>query len=359
MAKKEKFIEEVQPGSYQWLHDKIQEAAFYSLDGLGESLKFDSGLALMNGLSRDELDSHLFVVANLLGDATPRNDVQALAVATLFLQASEKAVSVSAFTSAARFSIRGISCLPESRWTSCQDVTLRLYSIATKSCGYLGQDKKMWELGNIVINQHNCSVLDKLSVYSSHIDFLGNTGKPFAAVDVALKVLKQLGCSFPKNGFLQAIKVFSKLNKMKKDPPTAESLRLLPIMTDPRKMAIAEIVFHLEPYFYYTKQMFLHALCGIKRVELLREGGVCDFTADAFFVVGVVIAALSGNDENTLVRWSELARAMTKIVPSGQHESRAMYSTTLALSWRRPIPSLIKDFDKGYESGMKSGDTEG
>mmetsp|Transcript_58455 Transcript_58455/g.142951 ORF Transcript_58455/g.142951 Transcript_58455/m.142951 type:complete len:1255 (+) Transcript_58455:215-3979(+) len=359
MAKDQNFIEEIEPEKYRWLHDKIQEAALSDIsDERLQALRGEAGIALLHRLSPSNLDLDLFVVANLLRQCSPADDQEAATVAALFLQAAEKATSVSAYLSASVYAIKGIAYLPASCWASYPDIALRLYSIGTQACGYLGLVEKMWALGNVVYNQPSFSVQDKLPVYATYMLYLGNAGKPFDAVDLALDTLKQLGCTFPRNGAVRMMKTLSVLNKLKKTPPTEESLCALPVMTDTKTKAIIRVIFHLEPYFYYTKQLFLYALCAIKRVQLLLSHGMTDFSADAFFVVGHLLSIVTG-DLESLVYWSRLSRTLKEISPGGFHESRVMYATTLAFAWRMPLHGLIKDFTRGYEAGMKVGDTEG
>ena len=182
--------------------------------------------------------------------------------------AAEKAISVSAFQSASKFAKKGIECLPSQAWETCFDQTLRLYSVATEACGYLGESDEMTRFSTAVLEQPKCSLFDRLRVYFVQIDYLGNNGKPFEAVDLALDVLNELGCSFPKRKAIRAITAMRALQRLKKNPPTADSLRNLPVMTDLKKKEILKIIFRLASAFFYTRQIFLYTLTNATAVEL-------------------------------------------------------------------------------------------
>lgn len=316
VAKQEMFIEEPNPHSYQWLHDNIQEAALLSIEpDLLDELKRQVGMVLLVGLSQQDLDDELFVIANLLMSYEPNNDYQAFAAIGLYLRAAEKAMSLSAFASAAKYSQKGISCLPlnGSCWENCFDQSLRLYSLATEACGYLGRVREMWEYSGVILDPSSkCSVLDKLRAYLVRIEYLGNAGNPFDAVDLAISVLDELGCSFPKRGAVQAMQTIRVLGKLKKNPPSPAALRNLPPIKDRNKREIIKIIFRLEAIFYYTKQVFLYALASAKTIELVLEYGLCDYSAGAFFTVGNILTAMSG-DMKHIINWSKLSRHVTEV----------------------------------------------
>ena len=358
LAVQEQFIEHVEADSYRWLHDNIQEAALLSIaDDRLPSLKVEIGMVLLNSLKEDELEMELFVVANLLTSLTPSNDAIGLATTNLFLRAAEKAISVSAFQSASKFAKKGIECLPSHAWETCFNQTLRLYSVATEACGYLGESEEMTRFSTAVLEQPKCSLFDRLRVYFVQIDYLGNNGKPFEAVDLALDVLNELGCPFPKRKAVRVVHAMRALQRFKKNPPTADTLRNLPMMTDIKKKEILKIIFRLETVFFYTKLMFLYTLTNATAVDLLLTYGKADYSGSAFFAVGNVLSAMSG-DLKYLTTWSELAQLMVEVVPSKRQESRVCFATSAGLVWTRPLHSFPKGFVRGYQIGMKVGDTE-
>jgi predicted ATPase len=97
---------------YTWGHDKIQEGAL-SLIPETEQGAFEGmvGRILLSHLDKNELDSAIFAVVNLLNGANERliqDDKARLDLAPLNYKAGRKAISFSAFESAAAYAAKGI-----------------------------------------------------------------------------------------------------------------------------------------------------------------------------------------------------------------------------------------------------------
>jgi predicted ATPase len=98
--------------NYTWGHDKIQEGAL-SLIPETERGAFSGmvGKILLSHLDENELDSAIFVVVNLLNvadDSLIKDDKARLDLARLNYKAGRKAISLSAFESAAAYAAKGI-----------------------------------------------------------------------------------------------------------------------------------------------------------------------------------------------------------------------------------------------------------
>mmetsp|Transcript_4387 Transcript_4387/g.10966 ORF Transcript_4387/g.10966 Transcript_4387/m.10966 type:complete len:1125 (-) Transcript_4387:332-3706(-) len=349
------FIEDTtEQKAHQWLHDSIQEAALATVapNYVGD-LKHRTGKMLLDKLAAEDLDKEIFAIANLLTTYKPTKEELDVNV-DLFLGAAEKAIAIAAFQSASRYARSGIALLPADRWHSR---ALRLYSIGAEAAGFLGQVDEMMSCINIVVEHPGCTVMEKLHVYFVKIQHLQNNGEAAAALNLGIDLLRQLGCSFPKSKVMQGLKALMVMRRLRKSTPSPSKVNQLPMMTDEKKKAIVKIVFLLEACFYYTKEIFLYILGSATTVQLVLAYGLCDYSAGAFFGVGVGNASII-DDAKNLKRWCELGMLMTELVPNGHHESRACFATTLGFAWSQPMRNLTKTLLQGYKAGMKVGDTE-
>jgi predicted ATPase len=120
---------EIRPRSsqYQWVHDDVQEAAF-ALVSIQElrRLKSRVGTILIEQLETgDGADVAIFVIVNLFDEGFDLRSegssfmevVDRVRLAELNLQATRKAVALSAFTSASKYAKKGIHLLPENSWS--------------------------------------------------------------------------------------------------------------------------------------------------------------------------------------------------------------------------------------------------
>ena len=132
---------------YRWQHDKIQEAALSMMDRKEvDEVQYKMGMVLMDGLSTEQLDEMLFVVANLLHaknvatdppghdprDQRTNSKVQ-LKIIQLNLRAGQKAINAGLFVPAFTYLSRGIHQLPSDYWKSRPDLSLELFSKGAQS----------------------------------------------------------------------------------------------------------------------------------------------------------------------------------------------------------------------------------
>ena len=117
-------------GSYAFLHDRIQEAA-YAL--IPESERAEAhlriGRALLASLTAEGLTEHLFDVANQLnrGAALLVDHDEKVRVAAIDLRAGRKAKASAAYASARAYFAAGMALLDESDWSSQYELTFSLW----------------------------------------------------------------------------------------------------------------------------------------------------------------------------------------------------------------------------------------
>jgi predicted ATPase len=350
-----KFIEvNHSSGSCRWMHDNIQEATMSCIRD--RDLKGRVGMILLRRLSSEGLDGEIYTVANMLSNYSPTED-EVIDVISLFARASEKAVSFAAFQSAYNNATKGVSMLPPNCWETHFDLSLQLYSVATEASSYLGMTDEMSVFSSTVLDRPECTTFHKLRVYYVVLDYLGNNGRPYEAIDLALNILDDLGCSFPRNAFSQTARMLCAIRKWRRNAPTAEDMRELPVMTDENMKESIKVIYRLVTFLYYTKQIALHFLTCSRVVDMVLGHGIADFAGQAFGIIGMVLSVVSG-EVKYMKQWSELSRLVSQLSPSGRDESRIIYTTSVFLSWTTPIPKLAKDTMVGYKAGMRVGDTE-
>jgi len=116
-------------GSYAFLHDRIQEAAYALIpESARAEVHLRIGRELLASLTADGLAEHLFDVANQLnrGAALLIDHDEKVHVAAIDLKAGRKAKASAAYASAREYSATGMALLHESYWSSQYELTFRL-----------------------------------------------------------------------------------------------------------------------------------------------------------------------------------------------------------------------------------------
>jgi serine/threonine protein kinase len=159
-----------QEGTCRFLHDRIQQAA-YSLipDEQRADIHLRIGRALLARITPDELDEHLFDVANQFNRSAGQlidRDEKAQ-VATLHLRVGRKAKASAAYASACVYFAAGMELLDESDWNSQYELTFSLW-LERAECEFLSTsfDKAEQLIGELL--QRGASKVDQVPAPVRH-----------------------------------------------------------------------------------------------------------------------------------------------------------------------------------------------
>jgi predicted ATPase len=348
---------------YQWVHDKIQEAAFTLVNESElQNLKLHLGKILFEEFKSVELERNLFTVANLLSAESddpmslPRQ--QPVEVSKLFLRAGVKTIENSAFEQAAGYLKRGIDLLPQDHWQRHYDLSLDLFSTAAEANYCTGSFDTMRQYCNAVTQQKDRPLVDMRRVYCVLIESTGNTiGHP-EALQLCKDLLSKLGVNFPKRAI--TLHVLAGLFYVKSTLKKATSHELtakLPMMSDQTKQWRMWLLDKFVHYTYLLKSSYL-PLGIFKGLTLTMSDGVNLYAPVTFALVSLILPSV--NDFTGAHAFADQANELLKhIKGSRKVESRVLFLThTFAYPWLRPIPLSVKPLLTGYEVGMATGDTE-
>ena len=124
-----------QEREYRFLHDRIQQAAYALVpEEQSANMHLQIGRALLANLTADELEEHLFDVANQLnrGAVLLSNHDEKMQVAAIDLRAGRKAKASAAYASALTYFSEGMALLEESDWTNHYQFTFSLWLECTE-----------------------------------------------------------------------------------------------------------------------------------------------------------------------------------------------------------------------------------
>jgi predicted ATPase len=353
------FIESCEEiGVYRWVHDRVQEAAL-SLGNVGEaSFQFEIGTSLYHSLGEKELEETLFDVVNLINNGNVKRRPE---FAALNLRAAEKAQSISAFHSASKYVSNGIQLLPNNKWISHRELTLRLFTVGTEVELALGRVESMEKYSNEVLSQESCSTLDKVPVYTAKFHKLSNIDLKYKdTIDFCLSVLKELGINVVPNRATLPVKAIASLFqtvRLAKNTPK-EAFITPAIMTDFKHIATMRFLFRLLYASYLSKNDFLLIRSTTRMVKMTLKYGVSTMAGPAYATLGLLAVAVLGNFDAGSY-FAETALLIQKTVRAKYAEAITLFSAyNFVLPWTQPLSSCFMPFSEAYVSGMRSGNTE-
>ena len=344
---------------YRWVHDNVQEAALLLGDAAQDSFQFQIGLLLYDSLARRELEEALFDVVHLInqGDDEKRRPE----IIELNLRAAKKAQNISAFHSAAVYVSHAISLLSDDRWTSCQDLTLRLYTLGAEMELAVGRDEIMENYSNEVLTRTDLSILDRLPIYVTKFQKLCDVdGKYDETISLCMDVLAEMGCKFPRGGIkLPIVAISTLLKTVKKAKRVSKVVYEQPrVMTDPTQSAIMLFLARLFYASYHSKNKLFQVLSACNMVQMTLKHGVCSVSGQAYATLGLMTTAVLG-DFGTGSFFAETSLLIQQTVGTEYTEAITNFVSYYGpLPWTNPIQSSTLPFMEGYVSGMRSGNVE-
>jgi PAS domain S-box-containing protein len=341
-------------GSYAFLHDRIQEAAYALIpahERAGAHLAI--GRLLLASMSQDQLDEHLFDVANQLnrGAALLIDRDEKAQVAAIDLRAGRKAKASAAYASAREYFSAGMALLDERNWSSQYELTFSLW-LERAECELSASFENIEHLIAELV-QRGKSKVDRAAAYRLKIQLHILRGEYPQAVASALACLMLFGIEIPEHPTREQVQAEYETAWRVLNGRPIESLIDLPLMTDPELLAATHILSVLAHAAFYNDFLsFCLIACRLAKIGM--QHGVSD-TFLGFSHFGTVLGRV-------LHRYADghrFARLACHLVEKhGFTAIRARVYTTMASIglWTQPVASTIELTRAAIRAAIDTGD---
>ncbi|OKH31956.1 serine/threonine protein kinase [[Phormidium ambiguum] IAM M-71] len=345
--------------SYKFLHDRVQQAA-YSLIPESERkvTHLKIGRLLLQKTAKFALAENIFDIVNQLniGREFITKEAEQEELAKLNLMAGRKALAATAYDAAARYLNVGLQLLPPDSWERKYELTRDLF-VETASAEYLNINlDRAKQLSDVVLERAK-TLLEKVPVYETQIQFYIAQNQMQAAIDTALPILKMLGVSLPKNpsklnilvGLIQTKIIFAR--------KLIEELADLREMTDPYKLASMRILITVTPATFIAKPDLL-PLVIFTLIKLSVNYGNSHLAAYAYGYYAFMLCGGLG-DIDSGYRFGKLSlQVLSKFYAREiQPKVELLFNTGLK-AWKEPFKETIKPLFEGIQTALEVGDLE-
>ncbi|CAJ1947783.1 unnamed protein product [Cylindrotheca closterium] len=346
--------------TFQWVHNIIQEVAqdLLLLNGSNKSVRPKVGRILLHFLDKEQLQDHLFIVADLInhGEVTAGNAIEC---ATLNLRAARKARNIAAFQSASSYASNGILVLPRDKWTSHRELTVELCTMGAMMELALENGEAFDDYSAMVFDQKDCTEIEAMPLKVSRVCKLSTVDVEYQeAVDYGLATLKDWGTSILRTKWRLPLQARTKLSKticMAKSAPAPEDIHdTLGTITDPELLNTMKMLSNLGNACWVSKQVFLNILVICKIVELTLKHGLNDAAAPAFASLGMLTIAVR-HDVKTGSRFARLALAIQDHMNASSKAETLFIAYTYCLCHTESLESMALPFSRAYSSGLSVG----
>jgi len=212
-----------------------------------------------------------------------------------------------------------------------------------------------------VLQQESIPIEDKLRVYTTWLDSLGNSGDIKQAVDETLRVLRKFGIRFPKNKTIQASLTLSNVLKVKRGLKRGTLLKQivsLPIESDPVRLKLLHLMDRLTVYLYYIKDDMM-PLVMFRNLQWTLKYGLNNVTPASLTTMGIIFAGILGD----LKEGSDCAQTALDLISKSKVsplvEGRTLFVAHFAgVIWTSPMRDMIKPLQRAYNAALRAGDKE-
>jgi predicted ATPase/serine phosphatase RsbU (regulator of sigma subunit)/tRNA A-37 threonylcarbamoyl transferase component Bud32 len=357
---------------YQFLHDRVQQAAYALIDDdRKQAYHLQIGQLLLNNTPPQQQEEKIFDIVNQLnfGSNLLENQHQRDELAKLNLIAGKKAKASAAYQPALTYLTSGLELLnpPQSplskgessggsSWQTQYDTTLALHVEAAEAAYLCGQFDEMERLVPVVLQQGKV-LLDKVKAYEVKISAYLTQNKPLEAVDTGLTVLKLLGVSLPKKPSNLDVLLGLTGTKLALLGKRIEDLINLPEMTAPEQLAAIRILAIISSASYIAAPNLL-PLVIFKGINISVKYGNASFSAMMYAAYGLILCGVVGDIE-TGYKFGNLALSLLE-----RFNARNVKARTVAIvnyfirHWQEHGRETLEPLLLAYSSGLETGDLE-
>ncbi|SEI56408.1 Predicted ATPase [Dyadobacter sp. SG02] len=342
---------------YIFVHDQVQSAA-YDLLSTEEQIDnhLNTGYFLLERLSTEERDKHLFEIVNHLNygrDYTTASERRR--IARLNCEAGEKAEASAAYSVAFAYFKKGREMLVAEDWQHYYPLAFSL-GVQCAESAYLAGDPEVCLAIAGEMLAHAKRLEDKAEIYDVQIRCLILNQQEEQAIRISLAVLRELGIRFPgRPGNIHIITAYLK-SKWWLRGRTIESLAELPGMTDVPALTAMRILQNITATVY-VKIPTLYPLMVIKMVELSLRYGVAAESAITFATYGAIVHAVE-NNAPACYRFGNMALKLAEQTDGTARARTLLLYNIVNRPWGQHINESLEALRKSYQTGVEMGDLE-
>ncbi|QUY41487.1 ATP-binding sensor histidine kinase [Acaryochloris marina] len=352
--------EDVENVEYQFLHDRVQQAAYTSVSSSKTKLThYKIGKILLNHLRKDDLSTYIFDIVNQLnyGVSLVDEDINRLYLSELNLIAGKKAKESTSYEAANIYFQISLDFLSDYSWDNCYSLFLEIYTEFVESA-YLSTDyEKVEEYSTKVIESSN-NVLDIAKIVEIQVlsDIAQN--RMDIAIRKAFEFLEKINVKFSKNEseFIILINLLLiKVKLMLAGKPS--QLLLIKKMDNKQYLSAMRILTNVVPaIFIYSPKLF--PLVIFRMVDISLKYGNSSLSSFAYASYGVILCGKL-NQMVSGYQFGQVAIEIAKQLGAKDQFSKIFLVFNVFIRhWCEDITHSLSPLQEGINYGLSFGDTE-
>lgn len=346
-----------QAGTYKFLHDRVQQAA-YSL--IAEAHRSEEhlriGRLLLLNWSESVVAAKVFdIVDHLnLGKSLIVEHSEKLHLSALNLLAGQKAKANTAYNSAIQFLEEGIALLEEESWQSDYQLSFDLH-FERAECNWMCSnfDQSVQQFTDLLT--HSKTKLEKAKIYRMGVELYTGKTNLVRAVACGIDGLNLFGIEVVAHpSSTQVLEQYENLWQLMAGREI-EDLLDLPLMTDEEIRSALDILQALFAAALCSDQN-LFLLCACHMVTLSLQYGNCDASAMGYGFLGMGLGPVFGKYDQAY-RFGQLASNLVEKRNLNAYKARIQFIVGDTINyWVNHLRTNLDFLYSCFETSSKNGD---
>ncbi|MDY7014115.1 MAG: serine/threonine-protein kinase PknK, partial [Cyanobacteriota bacterium] len=291
--------------NYKFLHDRVQQAAYASIDEENkQSIHLQIGRLLLENTTaetrsrsaRGTTSEKLFEIIDHLnlgvGDdcsetLTLIDSDECSKIARLNLAAGRKAKAAAAYNAALRYFQAGLKLLSDRSWQDEYELTFTLHEATAEAAYLIGDFEQMEQWVNIVQNRAK-TLPEQIKIHEFKIQSHFYQGNPKKSIQIGLRFLKRLGIELNENPSPSDIQSILARTAELLGERDIKTLIDLPLMTAPDKLGAIQTLAYISTSCYMAAPaLFLPVM--LSKVNLSIEYGNAEWSPIGYLGYGLIL----------------------------------------------------------------------
>uniref|UniRef100_A0A8J7A8X7 histidine kinase n=1 Tax=Desmonostoc muscorum LEGE 12446 TaxID=1828758 RepID=A0A8J7A8X7_DESMC len=358
-AQKSEPEETVNP-TYRFLHDRVQQAAYYLIpDDQKQATHLKIGQLLLQNTPPEAVELNVFDIVTQLNNGIALIDRigDRYELAQLNLIAGKKAKISTAYKAAIKYCAIGMEMLPEDSWQTAYDLTFKLYRECAE-CEYItGRFDEAERLFHRAL-QYAQNKFHLADIYGLQLALRSNQGENLlGSYEAALSGLSVMGMSIPATDEGQQALIATTLKEIHLKLETLQPADLfdLPAMTDPAKKVCMSILPNLWGAAYTGGNQALTILSILLMVDTSLTYGNAESSGCSYCLYGMMLT-IQG-DYRSAYEFATLGRKLDRQFNSTKFIPKTNNVFGHAINpYNRPLVENVAVYQQSLQTSYETGD---
>lgn len=350
------FSEEI---SYQFLHDRVQQASYALIDSDKKNIThLRIGELLLETTSDKKIEVKIFDIVNQmnLGISLIHEKEKRNKLASLNMIAGKRAKESAAYQVAKKYFDLCLELLPRSSWEINYEFTINAYLLSLE-IAYINTEFNRANalLESILSNSRTRK--DIIRAYEFQIPYYFTQNQPVKAIDTALNILRKMDVVIPRNPKNIDILISIFRVKIAHRYKKITDLARLPLLRQTDQIAAMRILMAVIPAtFVASPELFPIAIS--RMVEISLKYGNSPYSIFAYNSFGTLQCGALGNFKAGY-KYSLLALDLLNELQAPEFKSKVyMVFNAFNRPWTDHLYESVKMLPEGVSSGLETGDIE-